>query len=171
VQKLESAMPKPTGYSKLQVRLHWLSAILMILLLTILGETIGGGWRSLLKSDFGSYPIGAWLHIIPGLLIVPLAVWRLILRFWHGAPELPENEQRWAQIAAHITHWSLIALLFIVPLSGLWAWVDSSKFLAEAHGVLQGLIWVFLGLHVVGALVHHYILRTNVLRRMLKAEE
>lgn len=161
-------MANPIGYASLQIKLHWISALLVILLLTVLAETISDGWDLLEKSGVRSYTIGVWLHLAPGILVLMLAIWRGVIRLYRGAPALPENEHPWAKKLAHLTHISLYLLLLIVPITGLWAWYGPSDFMAEIHEVTQALMLLLVILHVAAALIHHFILKTNVMRRMIR---
>ena len=104
-------------------------------------------------------------------------------------PALPAATPPWERKFAAAAHWVLYLLLFAVPLSGWWV-SDASRvpfkgffFLpmpdfiatdralqesaAEVHEVLtMTLLIVVLG-HVAAALRHHFLLRDDVLRRML----
>ena len=42
--------------------------------------------------------------------------------------------------------------------------------MAAVHGAGILLIVVLLALHIAGALYHHFVLKTDVLRRMLRSE-
>lgn len=129
------------------------------------------------------------LHFTFGIVIVAVAVVRLAWRATHGEPVPEDGLPPWQTLSAHIVHWLLYALLFIVPLLG---WMDASrrgmpvalfglelpKLLAtrapgwgwtgDVHGLLANyLMLALVGLHAAAALYHHFVLRDGVLKRML----
>jgi len=161
-------MAQPTQYSSWQIRLHWIIAVLVILLLSVLAETIEDGWKLLEKSGVRNYSLGVWLHLGPGILVLALTLWRGVLRLVRGVPALPENEHPLAKKLAHLTHLTLYGLLIVVSVSGLLAWYGASGMAAGLHNVTQALMIFVIVLHTLAALVHHFILRTDVMRRMLR---
>jgi cytochrome b561/polyisoprenoid-binding protein YceI len=67
-------------------------------------------------------------HKSVGITIFLLAVLRLAWRVWQGVPRaLPMPD--WQFIASQISHWSMYALIFLLPITG---WLTSS---ASAHSV------------------------------------
>jgi len=117
-----------------------------------------------------------------------LAIIRLLWRFTHQPPALPDSMPSWQQNASHLAHWSIYLLIFLLPISG-WlmssasaysvSWfnlfvfpdlVGSDKALAgffnSAHELLSKLLLVLVLLHVIAALKHHFIDQDGVLGRM-----
>jgi cytochrome b561 len=129
-------------------------------------------------------------HKSVGLTILGLAVLRLLWRWSNRAsPPLPDGLRAYERALAHLTHWGLYALLFLMPLSG---WLMSSaknypvswfglvqmpnliapdeaafNFLRAAHGVMAKLLFAIAVLHALAALVHHFVKKDDVLKRML----
>jgi cytochrome b561 len=162
--------------------LHWL-----IVLLIIVQVTLG--------SIAADLPVGPQLlrvlayHKSVGLTILALAVIRLAWRFLNPTPELPPTLKPWERLLARFTHAALYVLLFALPLSGWTAssargfpvsWfgffqlpdlVLKSKPLYEAlldtHEALVWTLGVVVALHVAAAVKHHFVLKDDVLRRML----
>lgn len=118
-----------------------------------------------------------------------LAVVRLLWRNANTQPALPDKLNPLERFAAHATHGLLYAAMFILPLSG---YVDSSAggyhiaffdlfelplLIPENKTVfdIALLIHQLVGYGLIGPLVlhlgavakHHFVLRDNVLRRML----
>ena len=54
-------------------------------------------------------------HKSVGITILLLAVLRLTWRLFNPAPKLPAGTPRWQELAAHVSHFLLYALLFIQP--------------------------------------------------------
>jgi cytochrome b561 len=162
--------------------LHWLIAALVLVQIALGWSAVT--WRlSPLKLD-----LFVW-HKSIGLLILGLMLLRVLWRFSHRAPELPAGTARWERHAARLSHLLLYGLLLAMPLSG-WIvnsaanipvrvfWlvrlpnlVDPSKatedIAARVHLLLFGVLALLLLVHVGAALRHHFVLRDNVLLRML----
>jgi cytochrome b561 len=128
-------------------------------------------------------------HKSVGITILLLAIIRLIWRFTNETPALPPTMKPYERVLAHVTHAGLYVLLFAMPISG---WMMSSarnfpvswfnlvqlpdlvkpntalyEFLRDTHEVLAWTLGIFVVLHVAGALKHHFIMRDDVLKRML----
>jgi hypothetical protein len=85
-------MSRPTGYSKMQIRLHWIT-VLLVALQYLLHEGIADAYDVAL--DTGTYAVSLPVagHAIGGLLILGLTIWRiLMLRRERGVPAPPEAE-------------------------------------------------------------------------------
>lgn len=162
--------------------LHWLMAML-IAVQWGLGRVGHEMARSPAKLD-----VLTW-HKSLGVLLLLLAVLRLAWRLRNRSPAPPGPAPAWELRAARVTHLALYALMLAIPLSGwvmasarnipfrvfwLLPWPDivqPSESLGQAagavHAALATLLLAVLGVHVAAALRHHFILRDDVLRRML----
>ena len=130
------------------------------------------------------------IHELTGLVVLTLG---MIFALWslnNQKPGYPINMPRWEQGLACIVRFALYFLLIAMPLSG---WITStaagyapdffgyftipapfiplSKTLADnAAKIHYYLAWSFatsLGLHLLGALKHHFIDKNQILTRML----
>ena len=128
-------------------------------------------------------------HKSIGVTVLALVLLRLIWRRMNEKPTLPASMPRWEQILAHGTQHMLYLIMVAMPISGLvmswsanypvsvYGWftlpnmVAPDEALKEAmvvvHEVIAWMIIVLLSLHVAGALRHHFMLKDDVLRRML----
>ncbi len=136
------------------------------------------------------------LHKSVGVTILGLTVLRLAWRLAHRPPALPDGMPAWERLAAHAGHLGLYVLMFGLPLSG-WAVVSASplniptvlygvvpwphlpvldtlankKPVAEAletlHSAAAWILVALLVVHAGAALRHHFLLKDDVLRRML----
>ncbi|MCO5069685.1 MAG: cytochrome b/b6 domain-containing protein [Rhizobiaceae bacterium] len=161
--------PQPTGYTRAQIILHWVIAALVIFQL-IFGEDIVPAYRAFMK---GTEPDSATLlpaniHIYIGLTILLLAVIRLALRFRHGVPPLPADENIVLQYIAKAAHIILYAAIFLMPVTGAVAWFLGIGSVGEIHEIGKPVIIIAVALHAVGALWQHFVARTDVLKRMLR---
>lgn len=156
------------GYSGLQIGLHWTVAFLVIFQFLASGA-IESAWRAFMR-DTPSDASGngfAYLHVASGLLIFALALWRLWLRYTVGAPPLPDNEPKPLRWTAKATHFLIYSLIIGMPISGSVAWFAGVPAAAAAHVIAKNLLLALVALHVAGALFQHFVLKSNVLSRMV----
>lgn len=132
------------------------------------------------------------LHISIGVVILALIVFRFAWRIGH--PVAPHgNLPRWQRIGSEATHWLLYLLVFVTTLTGWfyasmrgWSvtlfWLAPLPALTEAGSAAgraigrlhENMVWVLLvvaALHVAAALVHAFVYRDGVMRRMLWQQE
>jgi cytochrome b561 len=128
------------------------------------------------------------LHETLGLGVFALVAMRLIWRMVDTHPD-PPQVSRWMGIASKAVHWALYLLLFAVPLTAIaGAWLEGHPLtllagvtippllglshevgagIATLHGWLGDVLLWLAGLHAIGALYHHYVLKDGVLASML----
>jgi cytochrome b561 len=162
--------------------LHWLIVVLIIVQVT-------------LAALAGDLPLGmkklAMLarHKSVGLTILGLAIVRLGWRQLNPTPELPQTLKPYERALARFTHAMLYVLLFAMPLSG-WMMSSARGFpvswfgffqlpdlvaksqplyhaLVTTHQTLALVLGAVVTLHVAAALKHHFMLKDDVLQRML----
>lgn len=169
-------------YNRLSMSLHWIMLLLMVgvyACIELKGNfPKGSETRELLKQ---------W-HFMLGLSIFALVWLRLIARLGTGAPAIEPTPPKWQQLSAQLMHWLLYALMIGAPLAGwivlsaaekpipFYGWelpalTSPDRALAgqvkEWHELIGTLGYWLIGLHALAALIHHYILKDNTLRRML----
>jgi cytochrome b561 len=176
-----------THYGSAAILLHWVIAALFI------GQ-IALGWLMLKDSDPArQFWLFQW-HRSFGFLVLTLSLLRLVWALSGTKPRAPDTLAAWEKLAARGAHVLLYALLIAVPFSG-WAIASTSplqipsfafnllviphlpmavsetaeRFWADVHAYLAYLAAVVAGGHMTAALRHHFILRDNVLRRMLRS--
>lgn len=158
----------PTHYSRIQIILHWAVALLIVFQF-IAHEPMSEAWDAVRKGVEISFNPLVAAHVFAGIAVLVLALWRLALRLTRGVPPLPEEEPAAQKMVAHGVHWGLYGLMILVPISGGAAWFGGIHAAAEAHEVLKALILALVVLHVIGALYHQFILKTNIMERMKRA--
>jgi cytochrome b561 len=161
--------------------LHWLVA-LGILALIVLG---------LLQSDMDSSPERTAIRELHGsiaLLVLALMIVRLAWRWTGSTPAHPPGIPGWQRASAALVHGAIYIAVFAQLLSGALAVATGGKPLAffglfsiplpvaenhdnhelweEVHEAGWIAIAVLVTVHVLAALYHHFILKTDVLRRM-----
>lgn len=162
-------MNQPKGYSLSQIRLHWIVAAL-IAAQYIFKEPIGEAWRAYVDGAAVEFNPLILAHVAGGFLVLMFVIWRLALRLTRGAPKPPEQEKPALKHVAHLTHWTLYALMILMPVTGALAWFGSVEQAAFAHDVLKAPLLILSILHVLAALFHQFVLKTNLIARMKTAE-
>jgi cytochrome b561 len=171
-----------TAYSTTARVLHWVTAVLVLILLP-LGVVITNEWGGPLQDPLYD------LHRSIGAVIIPLVALRLGYRLTHPPLPLPEDVPAFQQIAAHATHWALYTLLAVQPFVG---WVATSAYgapimvfglfqlppiwpqdrplserLFVVHALIGATIACLAAVHIGAALYHHYVRKDHVLMRMI----
>jgi cytochrome b561 len=166
-------------YDQRSIMLHWLSAAL-VAALWALGQTID--WFP--KGDPRGFARS--LHVVLGLALALVLVARLWWRLRAGA-QLPPARTTGLDRIATLTHKLLYLLLAGVVLLGLanvWVRGDTlfnaltipafdpgNKALRETvedwHGLTANVLLIVALLHAAAGLLHHFVFKDDVLRRML----
>ena len=162
--------------------LHWTVATLVLLQIAL-------GWAAVMWHLSPTKLDLFVLHKSTGMLILSLMLVRLFWRWMNVTPRLPVGMQTWERAAAHASHFILYLLLFLAPVTGwvinsaanipfrmFWllpipAIANPDKALAETAARIHLGLFVLLALvlvvHAAAALRHQYVVRDNVLARML----
>jgi cytochrome b561 len=169
-------------YGSMQITLHWV----MLLLLAAVYACIelrgyfpkGSDTREALKT---------W-HFMLGLTVLVLAMARVVIHLFGPGPRINPVPPRWQLIASKVVHIALYAFMFGMPIVG-WLLLsadakaipffgvelpaltransDMAKQLKEVHEAVGTVGYVLIGVHAAAALIHHYVVRDNTLRRIL----
>ena len=170
------------GYTATAQVLHWLTAALVLIMIPI----------GLVMANFSLGPTGDLLYDIHrsiGAVLMPIVLVRLIYRLRNPPPPLPADIPAIQQLAAHVTHWALYALLIVQPLVG---WIATSAYRAPikvfwlfelppiwsvdqpfserlfgVHRLLGIAMALLLCVHIGAALFHHFVRKDGVLLRMI----
>lgn len=178
----------PTHYGAVAKTFHWATALVILTLIPL-----GIITADLPYETSQQLARKAWLfslHKTLGVAVFFLALARIAWALVQPRPGLLNAERRAEAGLAHMVHWLLYGSLVAVPLSGwihhaattgfapIWwpfgqslPFVPQSESLSETaaglHYVLQWVLTGAIGLHVAGALKHHFIDRDATLLRML----
>ncbi len=155
------------GYSFRQIALHWI-----VFLLIAFQFFTGDNMTDLFRAAHGGRPTelsSTWtgIHIIVGAAILIGMVWRLALRRREGAPPPPKQHPALEWLARGV-HAGLYVDLIGAPLVGLVAyfWLPV---LGEVHELMtRQILIVLFALHVLGALWHRFVMRDDVMTRMVR---
>ncbi len=161
----------PSGYTGMQILLHWVIAALVIFQV-IFGEEIKPAYRAFRRSvePAAADLFNARIHVYLGIAVLVLAIWRLAIRFVHGVPLLPADENRMLRWTATAAHAVLYLVIFGMPITGIAAWYLGLRQLGELHELGKPVIIVFVTLHALAALWQHFVAKSDILVRMLRPE-
>jgi cytochrome b561 len=172
----------PARWGHVAQFLHWLIVVLIIaqVILANIAEDLPIGMKKL--AMFAR-------HKSVGITILSLAVIRLLWRWANPTPLLPTTLKPYERVLAGFTHFGLYLLLFAMPLTG-WMMTSARGFpvswfgffqlpdfvpkndalynaMKVTHDTLALALYAIVFLHVAAALKHHFLLKDDVLRRML----
>lgn len=161
-------MKTSAGYTRFQIALHWTIAVLVAFQF-LASEGIEQAWRAFSRTGVvgDAFSSLALAHIVVGVAVLVLMAGRIWLRLKYGAPPADPAEPVALQWLARLAHVALYLLLIILPVSGLAGWISGNGTPIQAHLVAKTILLPLIGLHVLGALVHHFFWKTKVLRRMM----
>ena len=159
-------MANPLGYSRTQIALHWVIALL-ILFQFLFHDSMEHAFEAIVKGE--AEPGGMHPHALIGTLVLILMIWRIALRRKRGAPDLPPGGNPVQDLLAVWTHRLLYLLFFLVPVSGMVAWNLGAEAAAGLHGSLFFTALALILLHIVAAFYHQYMLKDGLIRRMMRS--
>ena len=161
-------MSTTTGYSPLQIALHW-GVALGVLFNYFVSEGMEDAFDAAVEGEAMAEPAGFGIpggHVWVGVAVLARVVIRLFVRRSQGAPAA---EPGFAGVLATWGHRALYLLMLAVPALGAISWFGGIDATAEPHALLANVLMVLAGAHALMALFHQYVLKDGVLARMLRA--
>jgi cytochrome b561 len=158
-------MSAPKSYSKTQIALHWIIAVLIVVQLTVNADMQEAFALRLANGTIPENP-GAYFHAAMGMLILLLAVVRVMIRLVRGVPDAPPGNIRLVNWLGHATHLALYGFLFFMPVTGAIAWFTGVELAAVLHELGRLVLIPAILLHMGGAAVEQLALGHPVLQRM-----
>lgn len=166
-------------FSPLQRALHWFMAVCILAMLFI-----GVGMVSTIEPIYLTLVA---IHKPLGIAILVLAIVRLGIRLYLGAPPLPLDLPEPMKLAAKLSHFALYALMILMPLIG-WGMLSAADYPAvvlgttlpsplphsvalhaalwDAHRALAMCFFALILMHVAGGLFHALVRRDGVFESM-----
>jgi cytochrome b561 len=162
--------PHSDGYSRAQVIFHWTIAAIVLAVLVTHEDFLAAQPAVLHGSPLTTgQEIIREFHLWGGAIVLPLALWRLLVRFRIGVPPPPNRTSRTLRVAASVTHTLLYTLILLMPVSGGLVYYGILPRMSGAlHQFGEPALFVLVTVHTLAALMHHFYWRTDVLRRMFK---
>jgi cytochrome b561 len=162
---------------------HWVIALLIIAMFAF------GLWMTDVPAK-ADRPYYFAIHASIGVTLLVLLAARFVWWTLNATPALPPGTPSWQQVAARVSHASLYVLAFgtaglgwllagalepaiepqvfgLLPMPSPLTLRASEDFLEEAHELAAFALIAVAGVHTAAALWHHFVLRDNVLTRML----
>jgi len=173
-----------TSYTGTAKTVHWFMAILWIAIWVI--GFVAVHWREVYNQHFQL----TFLHKALASTILILTVLRVLWRWGHPAPAMPDTMSAFMQRAAHFGHLAIYVLALVaLPLSG-WYWssvadkavvmlglihipplvAPAPSLYTTAKGIHTLIAWccgLMISGHILVALKHHLVDKDTVLRQML----
>jgi cytochrome b561 len=168
-------------YGSVSKFLHWSMALVMI------GMIAAGFWMTSLADSQMKWDI-IMIHKSVGFTALFLLLFRIYWRLTNTTPKLPDSLPKWQVLAANFNHFLLYLYMAVMLISGTfmslfgkfginWFGIihiklpyqnsELSGLLHKAHVTITDYAWILIALHVLVAFYHHFILKDNILRRML----
>jgi cytochrome b561 len=173
------------GYDGLEKTFHWLTVLLVLVL-----YGLSQAWGFVPRGP-GREGVILW-HISLGILFTAVVLLRILWRIGPGRRVLPASTGL-VELAAQVMHYLLYGLVIAqIVLGFLYRWSDNTSasffglfaipnpwtfshaqhhLIAWLHDWNAYLILGFAGLHAAAALFHHFVLRDDVLLRMLPGRQ
>lgn len=171
-----------TEYHPFAKFLHWSIVILVAIQFVTAGIMLG-----VHRNASPSFLIN--LHMSFGMLILPIALLLLFMRFFRPVFKPEMLAPTWQEKSAVALHYSLYLLLVLLPFSG-WAFASArgwtvsifgvfnlpalfaqgssvGRTIGGMHSLLATLIGILIVGHIGAALYHYFVLKDSVLGRML----
>ena len=171
-----------TSYGKMSIILHWLMSVMVIGMVAV-GFIVDAMSRGETKDMI----VG--LHISTGFIVLMLALFRWYWMLSNKKLSPVEGVSKAETGMSHATKWLLMLAIVAMPLSGMLmimsfgkgvnvyglfevpALVSENKYVGRLFVKLHGwggyAISAVIGLHIAGAIYHHFIKKDDTLNRML----
>lgn len=174
-------------YTRTAIWLHWITAILMLVML--FQQMVGDNW---IRVPIGGSMAG-WkpsAHASIGVSILLLGLTRLFWRIANPPPAFPGVMSSWQAWASHVVHWMFYVLMIGLPVTGMLALVpyggarldveqvrfvgvipvgflpDLGAWTGATHELLADIAKLLAIFHVLAALKHQFWDRDRSLTRM-----
>jgi len=172
--------PQPTArYRTGAIAFHWTMFVLVVIV----------GILGLLHDSWPKATQAFWInvHALIGIVLWLVLLARFAYRLRHSPPTLPSAISALSRRLSSPVHWTLYALLFVIPIIGFVTFVYHGRILdlgafdidfgikknraifgptEDVHGYLAYALFGLAGLHALIALGHQFILHDGVLARM-----
>lgn len=162
-------MTMTTGYSRLQIALHWAIA-LGVGFNYLFSEGMEDAFDAMVEGEpltEGAEGFGVpGLHVWVGVAVLVLVALRLVVRMLQGAPEAD------AGLAGALAIWghrALYLLMLAAPALGAISWFGGIDATAELHTLAANALMILAGGHALVAIYHQLVLKDGLMLRMLRA--
>lgn len=159
-------MSNQAEYSRLQILLHWLVALLVAF-----NYFYSEGMGDALDARLDGTPapvidINPSIHVWVGVAVLSLTILRFANRLLQGVPKA--TGAGYLGLLAEWVHRLLYLLLFIVPVMGAVTWFGAIDATGEPHALIANILLTIAGLHAIAALFHQFVLKDGLILKMLR---
>ncbi len=175
----------PAKFGVVSKTFHWLIFVMITAQLYFIWM-----FETLSKDDPGRGNF-MFLHKSMGATILVIAILWIIWRLFNVLPTPRPHARSWQHYLAKTVHTLLLIGIVVLPITGILMGMASGRsldwfgvftlnpasfipqndtlagLLRDAHIVIAFSIIGLVGMHIVGALVHHFAYKDDVLKRML----
>ena len=172
------------SYDAGAIAFHWITVLLLVTV----------GILGLLHDSWPKRTHVFWInvHAILGLLLSLILISRIWWRVQHAPPALPAELGALSQRLSRPVHLALYALMFLTPVFGVVTFIWHGRIFdfglfqvdfgirsnhaifgptEDVHGYLAYALFGLVGLHVLAAMWHRFILHDAVMQRMWPRRE
>ena len=108
-----STKSTPSKYGSVAITLHWLMAVLILVL-------VGSGFRAAGTTVADAKATILMVHAPAGLTILVLLILRIVWwLFFDKKPNDIGGQPRWQEISAHVVHYAFYVVLLLMTASGI----------------------------------------------------
>lgn len=155
------------GYSSLQIAFHW-TIVGLVAFQWFLGWPMSRIFDARQAGEVVVQAGAAYVHIALGVTILIVMLARLGAKLKRPVQVAPDSDHPWARLAGQVNHWIFYIVLIALPLGGILAWFGRSELAASLHAFLAVALPFFIAAHVLGALVHQFVFRDNLIGRIIR---
>ncbi len=168
-------------YSRASVAMHWVMVLAFVVVYAAINAM---DW---FDKGTAARQIAKNIHFSFGLLVLVLVCLRVVFRLRGSTPAIVPAPPAYQEKLGHLVHLALYGLMIAMPLLG-WSVLSASgkaipffgldlpallpldkpfgRQLRDLHELGGNLGYLLIGGHAAAALLHHYLVKDNTLRRM-----
>lgn len=161
-------MTTRTGYSRIQIGLHWAVALLIGV-----NYFVSDGMEAIFDGSLEGKAVTGWtpaIHVYVGVTILALVLLRLAVRMTQGAPEHVASRFPLMDRLGDLSHWLLYGLMLLVPALGAISWFGAVDATAGLHVLAMNAMMILILVHAAAAMLHQFVLRDGLLMRMVRGQ-
>jgi len=159
-----------TGYSGLQIGLHW-AIVAMVAVQLLIGENMTELVEAAEEGEAAQATDVLWgnVHLWLGIAILVVMLVRLVLRVTQGVPQHAGDTSPMTKLAASALHGTLYVVLLAAPISGLVSYYGLAD-IGELHGASRPILMLLVLLHALAAIYNQFVRKDGTLSRMLRPQ-
>ncbi|NDW44845.1 cytochrome b [Ruegeria sp. PrR005] len=161
-------MSPRAAYSRLQIALHWLIAILIVAT-WLTHENMGRALKTRIETGASGFE-GNTPHVWLGITVFVLVLIRIVVRRVQGAPDPLPGATPLMERAALWGHRLLYLLMVLTPALGAVAWNAPSRTVGEIHETVGGALMLVALAHALVAIWHQYVKKDGSLTRITRPQ-